>query len=109
MEIQDSFDWKHEYFFFTMGRHEQHTDYDFPGELISALDPEYLPEILPDAITSFHCSNGLLSGFFEPVSIHAPTSSNTNVVAMPNNTLHKNRVGELRLAQTCFHPFQTSG
>ena len=57
MEIQDSFNSKHEYFFFTMGRHEQHTDYDFSGEVISALDPEYLPEILPDAITLFHCSN----------------------------------------------------
>ena len=109
MEIQDSFDWKHEYFSFTMGRHKQHTNYNFPGEGISAPDPEYLPEILPDAITLFHCSNRLLSGFFEPVSIHAPISNNTNIVAMPNDTLHKIELENCALAQTCFHPFQTSG
>ena len=32
MEIQDSFDWKHEYFFLTMGRHEQHSNYIFPSD-----------------------------------------------------------------------------
>ena len=104
MEIQDSFDWKHEYFFFTMGRHEQHTDYDFPGEGISAPDLDYLPKILPDAITSFHCSNRLLSGYFEPVSIHPLTGNNTNIVAMPNDTLHKNRVGELRISADKLSP-----
>ena len=87
-----------------MGRHEQHTDYDFPGEGISAPNTEYLPEILPDAITLFHCSNRLLSGFFKPVSIYAPTDNNTNIVAMPNNTLHKNRAGELYISTDMLSP-----
>ena len=104
MEIQDFFHWKHEYFFFRMGRHKQHTDYDFPGESILAPDPEYLPKILPDAITLFHCSNGLLSGFFKPVSIHTPTGNNTNIVAMPNDTLHKNRVEELHISADMLSP-----
>ena len=33
MEIQDSFDWKHEHFFFTMGKHKQHTPHNFLGDI----------------------------------------------------------------------------
>ena len=29
--------------------------------------------------------------------IHAPTGNNTNVIAMPNDTMHKNRISEIPL------------
>ena len=80
-----------------MGKHEQHTLYDFPGDIDLSPDPEYYHHILPDLITSFHCNNGLLSNFFALVTIHAPTGNNTNVIAMPNDTTHKNRIGEICL------------
>ena len=86
-----------------MGRHEQHSNYIFPSDSSSSPDPEYFHNILPDAITSFHCIFfyfrfnffGLLSNFFDLVAIHAPTGTSTNVVSMPNNSIHKDRVGEL--------------
>ena len=97
MEIQDSFDWKHKYFFFTMEKHEQHTPYDFPGDSDLSSGPEYYHDILPNLITSFHCNNGLLSNFFNLVMIHAPTGNNKNVIEMPNYTMHKGRICEIRL------------
>ena len=39
-EIENSFDWKHEYFIFTMGKHEQHIPYDFPSESDLSSGPE---------------------------------------------------------------------
>ena len=49
----------------------------------------------------------LLSGFFEPVSIHTPTGNNTTVVAMANNTLHNNRVGELCIGTDMLSPISS--
>ena len=80
-----------------MGKHEQHTPYDFPGDIDLSPDPEYYHDILPDLIMSFHCNNSLLSNFFDLVTIHAPTGNITNVIAMPNDTTHKNRISEIRL------------
>ena len=97
MEIRDSFDWKHKYFFSTVGKHEQHTPYDFPGDIDLSSDPEYYHNILPNLITSFHCTKSLLSNFFDLVTIHAPTGNNKNVIAMPNDTTHKGMIGEICL------------
>ena len=62
MEITNSFDWKHEYFYFTMARHKQRIAFLFPSDRIPS-DPEYLPDMIPDTFTSFHCNSGLLSSF----------------------------------------------
>ena len=76
MEISNFFDWKHEYFYFTMKKHEQHVP--FPSDASPVSDPEYLPDILPDTLTSFHCNSGLLSRCFEIISIHEPSSGQKN-------------------------------
>ena len=63
----------------------------------SSPNPEYFHNILPDAITSFHCSNSLLSNSFDLVAVHTPMGISTNVMSMPNDSIHKDRVGELRI------------
>ena len=100
MKIANSFDWKHEYFYFTMARHEQHIAFLFPSDRIPPSDPEYLPDILPDTFTLFHCNSGLLSSFFELISVDEPPTSGQggkNVVSQPLDTQFRNRAGELRI------------
>ena len=41
VEISNSFDWKHEYFYFTMKKHKQHVPFIFPNDLSPMGDPEY--------------------------------------------------------------------
>ena len=98
VEISNSFDWKHEYFYFTMKKHEQHVPFIFPNDLSPMGDPEYLPHILPDTFTSFHCNSGLLSNCFEIISIHAPSSGQQiQNISKPLDTQFRNRAGELRI------------
>ena len=103
MEIHNSFNWKNEYFFFTMAIHEQQTKpYMFPSNGMPSSDPEYLYDVLPDAITSFHCNNGILSKCFDLVSMYLPTKQqqsgrSTRVVSMPYDTKFRKRIGEVRL------------
>ena len=82
-----------------MKKHEQHVPFIFPNDLSPMGDPEYLPHILPDTLTSFHCNSGLLSNCFEIISIHAPSSGQQiqNVVSKPLDTQFRNRAGELRI------------
>ena len=80
---------------FTMDRHEQHSNYIFPSDSSSSPDPEYFHNILPDAIVLIHCNNSLFSNFFDLVAIHTPTDISMNVMSMPNDSIHKDRVGKL--------------
>ena len=95
MEISNSFDWKHEYFYFTMKKHEQHVPFIFASDQSPVSDCEYLPDILPDTFTSFHCNSGLLSSCFEIISIQTPSSGHRNIVSKPLDTKFRNRAGEL--------------
>ena len=103
MEIHNSFDWKNEYFFFTMAIHEQQQQTETPpSDVLLPTDdlqiPDYLYDTLPNAITSFHCNNGLLSKCFDLVSIYSPTQSGSkHVVSMPGDTRFRERVGEVCL------------
>ena len=97
MEISNSFDWKDEYFYFTMKKHEQHVPFIFASDQSPMSDCEYLPDILLDTFTSFHCNSGLLSSCFQIISIHTPSSGHRNVVSKPLDTKFRNRAGELRI------------
>ena len=88
MEIQDSFDWKNEWIFFTMKKHEQYTGQcSFPN----GNNPEYFNHILPDVF-----------GCFDLVSTHMIIASDGTrlVISKPADKQHKDRIGKLRIDLT---------
>ena len=106
MEIHNSFDWKNEYFLFTMAIHEQQqtktppsdSSHDDASPPTNLWIPEYLHDTLLNAITSFLCNNGLLSKCFYLVSIHSPMQPGSMcVVSMPGDNQFRERIGKVHL------------